>query len=88
MSVEQLYLLNTLASQSSEYILSHLKTNYTHGLQNEEIKSKLVTESSIYDSSVHSTEDNSKLLDEENYSISLSENIMNTQSNVTLFSKK
>lgn len=87
MSVEQLYLLNKLVSHSSEFILSHLKTNYTHGLQNEKLESK-ITELSSYDSGVHSTEDNNKLLDQENYSISLGENIMNVQSNVTPFSKK
>lgn len=87
MSVEQLYLLNKLASHSSEFILSHLKTNYTHGLQNEKLESK-ITELSTYDSGVHSTEDNNKLLDQENYSISLNENIMNVQPDVTLFSKK
>lgn len=87
MSIEQLNLLNKLTYQSSEFILSHLKTNYTHGLQNKKIESK-ISELSTYDSGVHSTEDNDKLLDQENYSISLGENIMNIQPNVTLYSKK
>lgn len=76
-----------LASQSNEYILSHLKTNYIHVIQDEKMQPKLITESLAHDSGIHSTEDNSKFL-EENSSISLVENKVNTQSNIAPFSKK
>lgn len=87
LSVEQLCLLNTLASQSNEYILSHLKTNYIHAVQNEKMQPKFITESLTHDSGIHSTEDNVKFF-EENSSISLVENKINTQSNIASFSKK
>jgi len=89
LSVEQLHLFNILASQSNEYILSHLKTNYTHVIiQDEKIQSKFITESSTQDSGIHSTEDNGTCFYQENGSISLVENKINTQSNIALFIKK
>jgi len=75
-----------LASQSNTYILSHLKTNYTHVIQGEQIKSKLKVESLTYDSGTHSTEE--KLFDPENSSISLVENKIHPQSNTALFTMK
>lgn len=91
LSVEQLQLFNILASQSNEYILSHLKTNYNHVMkfsQGEKIQSKFITESSTKDSGIHSTEDNGTCFYQENGSISLVENKINTQSNIALFIKK
>lgn len=81
-------MLNILASQSNIYILSHLKTNYTNITQNEKMQSKLTLESLTLDSGVNSTEDNSKLFDQETSSISLVENKINSQSNIALFIKK
>jgi len=89
LSVEQLHLFNILASQSNEYILSHLKTNYTHvNIQGEKIQSKFITDSLTQDSGIHSTEDNGTCFYQENGSISLVENKLNTQSNIALFIKK
>lgn len=88
MSIEQLYLLNILVLQSNEYILSHLKTNYTHIKQDESIQLKLTTELLSHDSGIHSTEDHSILLDQENSSILLVDNKINVQSNIALFTKK
>lgn len=88
LSVAQLNLLNILSSQSNEYILSHLKTNYTSIIQSEKIQSKLTPESLTLDSGVISTEDNGKLFDQETSSISLVENKINSQSNIALFVKK
>lgn len=88
LSVEQLDLINVLVSQSNEYILSHLKANYTHIIQGEKIQSKFMTDSLTHDSGIHSTEDNSTVFDQENDSISLIENKINSQSNIPLFIKK
>lgn len=88
LSVDQLYLLNLLFSQSNEFILSHLKTNYTHVVPGEKIQSKYTTESLTRDSGVHSTDDNSKSFDQENTSLSLVETRINSQSNLSLFTKK
>jgi len=88
LSVEQLYLLNTLAFHCNEFILSHLKTNYTHITQSEEIKFNFTTESLTHDSGIQSTEDSNKLFDQENNSITLSENKIDSQSNTALFTKK
>jgi len=89
LSVEQLHLFNILASQSNEYILSHLKKNYTHvTIQGEKLQSKFITDSSTQDSGIHLTEDNSTCFYQENGSISLVENKINTQSNIALFTKK
>lgn len=88
LSVGQLNLLNILFSESNEYILSHLKTNYTSIIQSEKIQSKLTPESLTLDSGVISIEDNSKLFDQETSSISLVENKINSQSNTALFVKK
>lgn len=87
LSVEQLNLFNILASQSNEYILSHLKTNYTHVIvQGEKVQSKFITESLTQDSGIHSTEDNSTCFYQENGS--LIENKINNQSNIAIFIKK
>lgn len=89
LSVEQIHLFNILASQSNEYILSHLKTNYSQVIiQGKKIQSKFITESSTQDSGIHSTEDNGTCFYQENGSISLVENKINTQSNIALFTKK
>lgn len=88
LSVEQLYLMNILISQSNKYILSHLKTNNTHVIQSENFQSKFTAEPLIYDSGVHSTEDNSKCFDQENSTISLVDNKINPQSNIAFFTKK
>lgn len=86
LSVDQLYLLNLLFSQSNEYILSHLKTNYTNVVPGEKMQLKCTTESLTRDSGVHSTDDNGKSFDQEN--TSLVETRINSQSNITLFTKK
>lgn len=88
MSVEQLCLMNVLVSESNEYILSHLKTNFSHVIHNEKMQPKLITESLTHDSGFHSTEDNDKFVDQENNSISLVENKINSQSNIGLYTKK
>jgi len=89
LSIEQLHLFNTLVSQSNKYILSHLKTNYTHVIiQGEKIQSKFSTETFNHDSGIHSTEDNGTIYNQENGSISLVENKINSQSNNALFIKK
>jgi hypothetical protein len=89
LSVEQLLLFNILASQSNEYILSHLKTNYTHVIiQGEKIQPKFTTESLTHNSSIHSTEDNGIYFNQENGSILMVENKINTHSNIAHFIKK
>lgn len=89
LSVEQLQLFNILASQINEYILSHLKTNYSHVIiQGEKIKSKFITHLLTQDSGIHSTEDNGTCFYQENGLISLVENKINTQSNIELSIKK
>lgn len=89
LSVEQLLLFNILASQSNEYILSHLKTNYTHVIvQGEKIQPTFTTESLTHDSGIHSTEDNGTYFNQEHSSISLVENKVNTHSNIAHFIKK
>lgn len=88
MSVKQLYLLNTLTFQFNEYILGHLKTNYTHIIPSENFKSNLAMESLTHDSGVQSTEDSNKVFDEENNSITFGENKIGSQSNKPLFTKK
>lgn len=88
LSVEQLCLMNLLASESNEYILSHLKTNNTHIIHNEKMQSNFITESLTHDSGFHSTEDNDKFVDHENSLISLVENKINSQSNTALYTKK
>lgn len=80
--------MNILTSQSNKYILSHLKTNYTHVIQSEKIQSKFTAESLTYDSGIHSTENNSKCFDQENSIISLVDNKINSQSNTAFFTKK
>lgn len=80
--------MNLLASQTNEFILSHLKSNYNHDRQNEKMQTKCITESLTYDSGVHSVEDNCKMFDQENSPIPLVENKMNNQSNISLFTKK
>lgn len=88
LSLGQLKLLNILASQSNEYILSHLKTNYSNITLNEKMHSKLTPESLTFDSGINSTEDNSKMYDLEACSTSLAENKIDSQSNIALFVKK
>lgn len=88
LSVEQLFLMNILASESNEYILSHLKTNFTDVIHNEKMQPKFITESLTHDSGFHSTEDNDKFVDQENSLISLVENKINSQSNIALYTKK
>jgi len=87
LSVEQLYLINILTSQSNKYILSHLKTKYIPVVQSEKIQSKFISESLTYDSGIHSTEDN-KCFDQENSTISLVDNKINPNSNKTFLTKK
>lgn len=76
-----------LWSHSNKYILSHLKTSYTHSIQDEKLQSKCIIESFTHDSGIHSTEHNGKFF-EENSSISLAENKTNAQSNIVPFTKK
>lgn len=80
--------MNILNSQSNKYILSHLKSKYTHVVTNEKIQSKYTTESLTHDSGIHSSGDNSKCFDPENSTISLVDNKINSQSNIAFFSKK
>lgn len=90
LSVEQLYLLHILVSQSNEYILSHLKTNDNHDMSDEKTHSKCITESLTHDSGIQSTENNDKYFDHDNSLISLTlfDSKINSQSNSTLFTKK
>lgn len=80
--------MNTLVFHCNEFILSHLKTNYTHIIQSEDIKFNFTTESLTQDSGVQSTEDSNKVFDQENNSITLGENKIDLQSNTALFTKK
>lgn len=86
LSVEQLYLLNILASQTNEYILSHLKANKHHTTLNEKMQLKYKPESRTYDNGIDSAENNGNFF--ENGSVPLIENKINSQSNIGLFTKK
>lgn len=88
LSVEQLNLLNKLVSQSNEYILSHLKTNYTYNVTSEKTQLNCTNESLAHDSGIQSTEYNNKYFDHNNSLISMIDNKVNSQSNTLLFMKK
>lgn len=88
LSVEQLHLLNLLVSQSNEYIFSHLKTNYTHVINDEKLNSKFLMDSVTYDSGIYTTENSGKLFDQENNSVTFGESKLNAQSSISLFAKK
>jgi hypothetical protein len=88
LSVEQLYLLNILVSQCNEYILSHLKTNYTQYVPSEKTQPKCINESLTHDSCIQSTEYNNKYFDHDNSLITTADNKINSQSNASIFTKK
>ncbi|XP_050421986.1 intermembrane lipid transfer protein VPS13B-like isoform X2 [Adelges cooleyi] len=77
-SIEQFRLLNLLLTQYKDYILSHLKTSTINQENFTQNATNSINESVTIDSGIHSTEDSSKMYDNEYNSVSFTENKMSS----------